>query len=348
MRRKNRVFISLIALFIVGVVLVGDAAASSGTTISVDPPDIWDPAMVPGTQFTVDIVVDYVENLWAYQIELSFNPQVIQGISYENGPFMESKGGSAEFVAGQGFDNTEGNLALFGAYLDPMANYPYGSEGVLATVTFEVVGYGKSSILLGDDTGLTDADGEWITHGPENLNHGQFANAEVHDVAVTDISTNWRWCVQGDPVDITVIVENMGDFVETFDVKVYCVQMGSSGEENFIGIEAVEDFAPGEAKTLFFVWDTTSASVGSYNIYAEAIEVPGESAWTTNNIVETPFGGVCVRLPNPTLLDHMISWMNLAVRAALPVSVFAMIVVIIIKALTSVRVQLPTRLWKRA
>lgn len=346
MRRKNLLFISFLALFVIGIVMVGDAAASSETTISVDPPVIWDEAMGPGAQFTVDIVVDYVENLWAYQIELYFNPEVIQGVSYENGPFMESQGGSAVFLPGGGFDNTEGKLALFGAYLDPMENYPYGEDGVLAAVTFEVVGYGKSSIVLGDDTGLTDAEGEWII---SHLEHGHFANAEVHDVAVTYISTSTRWCQQGDPIYITVIVENLGDFTETFDAKVYSVQMGGSGEEIFIGIEAVEDLAPEDSKTLFFVWDTTEASVGSYNIYAEAVAVEGESAWiANNNIVNTPFGGICVRLPEPTLLDLVISWVNFAVRAALPVSVFVTVVVVFFKTLSSVRVRWPTRLSKIA
>jgi len=345
MRRKKLVFISLIALFIVGIVLVGDVGAFSETTISIDPPDIWDPTMVPDTQFTVDIVVDYVENLWAYQIELSFNPNVIQCVSYENGPFMESQGGSAVFVSGEGFNNTEGKLALFGAYLDPMANYPFGHDGVLATVVFKVVGYGKSNIVLGDDTGLTDANGGWII---PHLKHGHFANAEVHDVAVTQISTNTYYCCQGDPIYITVIVENLGDFTESFDVKVYAVQMGGPGEEIFIGIEAVEDLAPGDSETLFFVWDTTEVPVGSYNIYAEAIEVPGESAWTTNNIINTPFGGICVRPHEATLLELVVSWLNFAVRAALPVAAFVMIAVVFFKTVTSVRIRWPTRLWKRA
>ena len=346
MRRKSLVFISFIALLIVSVFLVGTAAASSGTTISVDPPTIWDPTMGPGTQFTIEIVVDDVENLWAYQIELSFNPDVIHGVSYENGPFLESKGGSAEFVPGEGFDNTEGKLALFGAYLDPMVNYAYGSDGVLATVTFEVVGYGKSSILLGDATGLTDAEGKWII--PESLEAGHFANAKVHDVAVTRISTHTYYCCQGDPIYITVIVENLGDFTETFDVEVYSVPMGGSGEEISIGIEAVEDLVAGDTDTLFFAWDTTEVSVGSYHIYAEANGVPGESAWTANNIISTPFGGICVKPHEATLMELVVSWLSFVVKAGLPVAVFVTIAVVFFKAMTSVSVPRLTRLWKRA
>ncbi|UCE44347.1 MAG: hypothetical protein JSV57_02400, partial [Candidatus Bathyarchaeota archaeon] len=67
MRRKDLMFISFITLFVIGVMMVGGAVASSEATVYVDPASISDPAMVPGTQFTVNIVVENVENLWAYQ-----------------------------------------------------------------------------------------------------------------------------------------------------------------------------------------------------------------------------------------------------------------------------------------
>jgi len=179
------------------------------------------------------------------------------------------------------------------------------------------------------------------------LEHGQFANAPIHDVAVTDISTNTRWCRQGDPIYINVTVENLGDFTESFDVRVYSVQTGGSAEEIFIGIEAVEGLEPGDSENLFFIWDTTDAPVGSYLIYAEAMGVPGESAWAANNIVSTPFGGICVRLAEPTLLDVAITWLNLAVRAALPVALFATIAVVFFKTISSMKMHWQTRLWKR-
>lgn len=350
MRRKNVVLTTFVALFIIGVMIVGDAAASSGTAVSVDPPYIWDPTMVPGTEFTVDIIVENVENLWAYQFWLSFNPDVLQGVSVENGAFLGSAGGEVVVAPGAGFDNVAGELKLFGAFIKfettpPHDTYLADGSGVLATVTFEVVGNGKSSIILGYDTRLSD---KWAYEIPAELEHGQFANAEVHDVAVTHISTNAYYCVQGDPLEITVVVENLGDFTETFDVEVYSVQMGGSGEEIFIGIEAVENMAPGDSVTLTFTWDTTGVSLGSYHIYAEASTVPGEFAWTTNNIIKTAFKGICVRRYEATLLDSVISWLNLALRAALPVAAFVMIAIVFIKSMTSVRTHGSIRLSERA
>lgn len=377
MKRKNKVFICFIALFVIGVVMITDAAASSETTVYVDPERIEDPQMVPGTQFTVDIVVENVDDLWAYQFWLSFNPDVIKGVEVENGPFLGSAGGEVAVAPGAGFDNQQGELKLFGASIFftgevPEELLPTGG-GVLASVTFEVVGYGNSPITLGPETGLANKTGgwqlggaycygwywephpwgeggDWVPYEPwlENLGHGYFANADVHDVAVTHISTEARWCVQGDPIHITVIVENLGDFTETFDVKVYSVQMGTSDEEIFIGTETVNGLASGHSETLFFVWDTTGVSCGSYYIYAEASMVPDESARTINNIASTRFAGICVEPYEATLLELVVSWLSFAMRAALPAAVFVMIAVVFFKTLTSVRVRGPTRLWKRA
>jgi hypothetical protein len=164
----------------VSMVFVGTISGSlaSMPNVSVDAPVIWDPSMGPGTQFTVDLSVDYVKKLWAYQLTLSFNPDVLQGVSVENGPFLGSRGGTVVVVPGEGFDNEAGTLWLFGAYLDPIKRLPTGG-GVLCTLTFEVAGYGSSPITLGVETGLVDSLGEWISHkaaDPEYFFDGYFDN----------------------------------------------------------------------------------------------------------------------------------------------------------------------------
>jgi len=144
------------------------------TVLSVDhcgSSNIVDARLVPGTQFSINLTVDYVEELWAYQFTLSFSPGVLHGVNVEHGPFLESRGGSAVVIPGQGFDNEAGTLWLFGAYLDPIKRLPTGGSdehGPLATITFEVVGYGSSPITLGPETGLVNSTGGWIIHKKEN------------------------------------------------------------------------------------------------------------------------------------------------------------------------------------
>jgi len=179
--RKKLLWTTLLVPILI-VTLMATAAMASPTMVSVDPTVIWDPAMGIGTQFSVDILVDYVENLWGYQFWLSFDPTVIHGVSVENGPFLGSAGGIVIIAPGAGFDNDVGELKLFGASIFFMGPPPSDAilpdgGGVLATVTFEVVGTGCSPIALGSETGLMDKYGEWIFYGLGKP--GFFANTEL-------------------------------------------------------------------------------------------------------------------------------------------------------------------------
>ena len=180
MRRKKMLWTTLLVPILIST-LMATAATSSTSMVSVDPQVIWDPTMGIGTQFSVDIVVDYVENLWGYQFWLSFDPTVLHGVSVEDGPFLGSAGGYVLVAPGPGFDNDEGELKLFGASIFFMGPPPSDDilpdgGGVLATVTFEVVGECCSPIMLGDATGLMDKYGEWIFYGEGKP--GFFSNTE--------------------------------------------------------------------------------------------------------------------------------------------------------------------------
>jgi hypothetical protein len=178
--RGKKVVVSMLLISIVASMVIASVGSTSDKPIVyADPVVIFDEGMVPGTQFSIDITVDYVRRLWGYQLTLEFNPAVLHGVSVENGPFLESRGGTAVVVPGPGFDNVAGTLGLFAAALYPIARFPTGG-GVLATVTFEVVGEGESPITMGVETGLADPYGYWIVHkedDPENFVNGYFCNA---------------------------------------------------------------------------------------------------------------------------------------------------------------------------
>jgi hypothetical protein len=178
MRKKMLWIVALIPLVIS---LIPNAFMTPTSTIYVDPPMITD--LPIGTEFSVDICVDYVENLWAYQFWLAYCPAVIHGVSVENGPFLgkEPRPPAHPVVVaeGPGFNNTVGELKLFGAFIGfsgypPHNRYLADGGGVLATVTFEVVGEGMSDIHLGVDTALAD---KWANDIPSILESGFFTNA---------------------------------------------------------------------------------------------------------------------------------------------------------------------------
>jgi len=171
MQRKSVLLLSILPFIamISAAVNVGVVGAS-GVAVSIDPLATWDPALGIGTQFSIDIVVDYVENLWGYQFWLSFDNTTLHGVSVENGPFLASAGGIVIVAPGAGFDNEAGELKLFGAAIFFMGPPPSDAilpdgGGVLATVTFEVVGIGCSPIMLGPETGLRNKWNEWEFQG---------------------------------------------------------------------------------------------------------------------------------------------------------------------------------------
>lgn len=184
MRVKNKIFVLTLLLIpiVVSMAMVGVSSASKQDSIvSVNPPLVWDTEMGPGTTFSIDLVVDYIMKPWAYQLTLSFDPDVLNGLAVENGDFMGSRGGTVIVIPGPGFDNEAGTLGLFAAYLDKFQRLPTGG-GVLATVTFEVVGYGSTVIELGIETGLADAQGNWIVHkedDPCQFYDGYFDNVNA-------------------------------------------------------------------------------------------------------------------------------------------------------------------------
>jgi len=138
---------------------------------------------VSGPRLELDICVDYVVDLWAFQFDLTFNPEaLILGMfretdTFKLGPFLESAGGVGIPVPGAGWDNTIGRLSIATAYVAlALPVYCPDGGGVLATVTFDVVGQGESEIRLGENTGLKDYTGAFIVKGRNYVQDGYFRN----------------------------------------------------------------------------------------------------------------------------------------------------------------------------
>jgi len=111
-----------------------------------------------------------------------------------------------------------------------------------------------------------------------------YAFGDIRDVAVIAVTTSKTGCVpmptvgQGFPANVTVTVENQGDYTETFNVTAFA-------NSSAIGEQQVT-LNPGENKTLKFIWDTTGFSYGDYTIKAVADTVPGETDTIDNTYID--------------------------------------------------------------
>ena len=165
-QRKSAFWLILIILIpLVATVTMIELVKASPTKVYFDyhgKSEIYDIMMVPPNRFTINITVDYIHELWGYQFLMFFNPEVLHGVSVENGPFLESAGGHVTEFPGFGFDNTKGVLYLFIATIYPIRPpFPTGG-GTLASITFEIVGTGGSPLTLGAETGLLNKTGGYL------------------------------------------------------------------------------------------------------------------------------------------------------------------------------------------
>ena len=147
-----------------------------------------------------------------------------------------------------------------------------------------------------DSKGLSKEDMITVTISPK-----------PHDVAVISVTAYPTSLPQGEPVYIDVTVENQGDFAETFDVTVSARHWGT-GTVISIGTETVYDLTPGASEIVNFVWDTTGAPLGTYDLIAEAI-LP-EDDDPEDNIFIAPgiIGGICApyHKPQTNLLVYLV------------------------------------------
>jgi len=104
--------------------------------------------------------------------------------------------------------------------------------------------------------------------------------SDVRDVAVDVLALSKSPNINvGDVISINVTVSNTGDYIESFDLTLYC-------NNDVIDSVRVNDLAPDENEHLSFTWDTLDVSAGSYKVKVCAAVVPGEFN-VVNNCLET-------------------------------------------------------------
>jgi cohesin domain-containing protein len=127
------------------------APAKAQAVLSVDPTT---QTTSTGTVITVDVDVANVTDLYGYQFDLTFNPNILQAISSSEGSFLSS-GGSTFFINGNN-DNVGGTVSATADTLLSAVN-GVGGSGQLAVFTFNAVGNGTSTLAIQNETLLDSA-----------------------------------------------------------------------------------------------------------------------------------------------------------------------------------------------
>jgi len=296
--------------------------------IAVVPHSTVDPDLTIGMNYTVSVYTDYNgDDVTGYQFTLEYNPLVLHGVKVTNGDLITNatNSGEARFVPGA-FDNEAGELSLTVAFFFsveepvPLTSGP----GILAYVTFTVVGTGDSGITLGTEAisstslfGYTDegygdvstiVDAETPDSG--HVLHGYFRNIvteAIHDLAVISVASDKTEVEEGELLNITVVVENQGTVSEDVTLNVY-YRHESGGAHWPIGTETVSSLAAGANTSLTFTWNTTD-TVGvpaKYLLTAKVEPVSGETDTDDNTLPSEEMVTVRAKPEQPIPLELIV------------------------------------------
>jgi len=256
--------------------------------IAVVPGGTVNVAMIPEMNYTISIYTDYNgSDVWGYQFELTFDPNVLEGVEVVNGDLITEDVGPTLWNLGT-FNNTAGTLSPTGNGFFAMPPDPLpvtSGPGILANVTFTVVGYGDSLITFGARTKLIGYDtvlGNYniidkVSPNPGHILGGFFSNMEevTHDIAVVSVTPSLTGVEVGELLNVTVVVENEGTVNEkNVVVKVY--RDYEPGLTFWLIGERTVNLTVGAIESLVFVWNTTDVRPGDHTVTAVAIKLPRE------------------------------------------------------------------------
>jgi len=170
----------------------------------------------------------------------------------------------------------------------PAGGSSFNGTGRLAQLTLKIikaVGPGEKVECnltfegLGIDTFMLDKNSLDIPYTPVDAHYSLSAPAGpqlVHDVAIIDVAPVNIAVGKGIPLNITVTVENQGNFTENFNVTVAIDSVG------VVPSQRIENLSSGGRATLLFIWDTSGSAVGNYTLTATADTVTGETDTADN------------------------------------------------------------------
>lgn len=140
--------VAVVLITYIGLASIGTAASTP--IVFVDPPEVKD--LDPGQNFAVNITVaDITINetighksygLYGWSINLTFNPTIVNVVNVTEGPFLKETHETMFFTPIK--NNDAGYVSAGAIFMPPAPERGAEGSGVLATITFNVIGQGMT------------------------------------------------------------------------------------------------------------------------------------------------------------------------------------------------------------
>jgi hypothetical protein len=267
--------LAVLVILISSAVLLPSLTYATPTTVQVTPSIT---KVTIGTVFNINVTVTDVTNLYAWEFRLYFLNAIINCTSVTEGSFLLSAG-TTMFILNvtNNYNSTYGRILAACTLLG--GGKSVNGSGTLATITFKATADGSTNLDL-EETKLSTINSESIPHttigGRVRVGQG----GTVHDITVVDVTALKSAVGKGYPDNITVTIQNSGDYTETFNVTV-------RANATDVGIKELT-LASGDFVPVIIVWNTTGFSYGKYAISAYAWPVVNE----TNTVDNTKADGI--------------------------------------------------------
>jgi hypothetical protein len=247
---------------------------SSVNQISIAPSTL---SVIPTQNFTLNINTQSITNLYSWELQFYYLNSIVNCTGAVEGGFLKIAGSTVWAAKNEPNYNATHGMIDIGASLVGAVSGASGS-GVLASMSFEAMKYGNTSIDIANaivlDSNLNDINCT-ITNG-----FVEVRQPIIHDVGVLSVIPNKSLVGQGLTMNVTVVVQNQGDFLEDFTVTAYA-------NSSVIGVRAVQDLYPSGNATLSFIWNTTAIPMGDYVISGNASILANETDLANNSAVSS-------------------------------------------------------------
>jgi PKD repeat protein len=208
---------------------------------------------------------EYYRDILLGKIQIILN--LLRGVpvaAFNFTPKTPKVGETVTFNASESYD-------LNGYIVDYLWDFGDGNNGsgMITTHVYLTEGTYIVTLTVIDNEGFSDTAQAEVTVSPK----------QIHDIAILSVIPSSTSVEQGQSVTIWVVIENQGDFAESFTVTAYY-------DDIEIETKAVTELEAGVSITLTFTWDTTGVSEGVYTISATATVVEGEEETDDNTYID--------------------------------------------------------------
>jgi len=247
-------------------------ASSDTTRLYVDPSKS---NVLIGENFMVNVTVENVTSLYGWEFKLHYNSTMLNGTSTSEGGFLRGHGETFFSVMNfsDAYNATHGILWATSSLLGNVSGV--NGSGTLANVFFKCNQPGNSTLSFGYSK-LGDPEGIEIQHVTVNGS----VETWPRNIAITNVTPSALEAYVGQIVNIAVVVENEGNYTETFNLTAFY-------NGNSIETKTVAEMPPLSQATITFEWDTIGLAPNiNYTMKAEASIILGEANITDNVFVD--------------------------------------------------------------